>query len=395
MTNDHLPTTNPCNREIYIDRFTLGSSQLFPDSSWRNKPLADNATLVDQATSDRLVGSLVSQVNAYGTWVEKGDRFNVPVYTVPASQATVPVRLDTRYKTWWSADWSEWRKQFGNVPIPSYAKASGPTDCSGDGEFIGVWSVYAMCNGNQADWSDREIAIYQPATDTVWELEHLVKFNGEWSAIDGGRISNVSQAQQYDGQPLPVSHLYHGVAASRIPLLATIQRRSEVLNGAIHHPVAIAVPHVEGTFADRQHQLSPATFPALASDGDFATSDAIREGTWFRLPRSVPIDSLNMAPYARIFAHAAQDYGIIVTDKDCAAPDPTKPPPTGDPCMPPNRHADVGTSVEDPYPAYGAVTYGSSNDPYRNLIPSTSDGSSTALDGFPWDQLVVVAPPPQ
>src|SRR5206468_2850639 len=81
----------------------------------------------------------------------------------------------------------------------------------------------------------------------------------------------------------------HGVTASRIPLLATLQTLDELRAGSINHLVAIDIPHVSLSMSSRPHFRSPAT----DSDGDDAADpDAIPEGTRFRLPASLDIDAL-------------------------------------------------------------------------------------------------------
>jgi hypothetical protein len=368
LTNDYDSTAFPCDRNVWVDKLTLVASQIFPDESWRNKPLADNAPLdPDQRDRDRLA----RQAAAYTTWVNTTDSFNVPVYTVPAGTATVPVTLDTRPGMNWK--WTDQRDidafnaQMSAVPIPSNAVASGPTDCSSDGEWWGTWET-RHCIGPWG-WSDREIAIYQPSTDTLWELYHLVKSNGAWVATDGGRITNVSQSTQYDVQPFP-SGRPHGVAATRIPLMATLPLMTEVKQYRINHPVMLHVPKVYGVGLEPSLQ-SPFRAPALASDGDFQTDDAILEGTRFRLPRSVNVDALGLPPFATAWAHAAQDYGIVVTDKDCHR---DKDHPDADPC---SSATAVTAFVEDP------AQY---NTDYAGYI------GDNELRNFPWGMLQVVAP---
>jgi hypothetical protein len=361
LNNDHDSQVFPCDRNLWVDSFVLTTrpAPIFSATSWRNAVLAPDAPLAaDQSPKT----ALESEVATFGTFVNDSDSFSVPVYTVRADQPTSRIYQDERWQTFWGADATEWDNQMSSVPIPASAKASGPCDGTGDGE------TYAGCGSHS--WGDREIAIYQPSTDTLWEIYHLLKHNGQWAATNGCRISNVSQNNVgCDVQPFPSGKL-HGVAATRIPLMVTLQRTREVKTLQINHPVTIHIPHAKG----------PGSFfvaPALESDGDFMTTDAIQEGTRFRLRASFDVNTLT-AGYLRAFATAAQKYGIIVTDKDCENTALKTPPTTPDCTTNPHNHA-VTTIVEDPYPTYGAT------DPY-------GIDESHALDGFPWSQLDVVAP---
>jgi hypothetical protein len=357
LTNDHDSTTFPCDRNLYVDSVSLVASQLFPDSGWRNAQLANNAPLAGDQSA---VAALASQASQFGAWVNDTDSFSVPVYTVPAGQALVPVGVDTRFTGFSSADQAAWNSELGQIPVPSNAQASGPLDGTDDGDTL------AKAQGKTVAWSDREIAFYQPASDTLWELYHFVKHNGAWVAMNGGRISNVSQNTGYDDQPWPSGQL-HGVAATRIPLLATLPRISEVHAGVIPHAIAIHIPHATGPFGS-----GPFAAPALATDGDWTGVDAVPEGTRFRLPASVDVSTLpGLTTWGRMVAKAAQDYGLVVTDKDCW-------PSHGDDCA----HGPVTTVVEDPAPT-GA-------DPYSAIIGP----QGSALANFPWSQLQVVAATP-
>jgi hypothetical protein len=278
-------------------------------------------------------------------------------------------------------DVAAFNSEFASVPLPSDAKSAGPTDGTSDGEWWGNDQVGYHYIGTQVPWADREIAVYQPSTDTLWELYHLVKYNGQWVATDGGKITHVSENTGYDNPRFPSGKL-HGVAATRIPVLATLQRIRELqTDHVIKHPVSIHVPHVPGVFPN-----GPFSFPALASDGDWNDSNyswdgtpGIPEGTWFRLPRFFDITSLAGHPYAQMVAKAAQDYGMIVTDKDCW-PSRLGLDATGQPVK---CTSAVTTIAEDWTPT--------GSNPYPSIFGQ--DNQETAMDFFPWSQLQVVAPP--
>src|SRR4051794_14012557 len=333
-----------CDRGLFVDRLTLTTrpTGLFSTTSWANQPLPDTLPPTDQSPKQ----ALLTQVQVHGTFVNDYDNFSVPVYTVRADQPTSKIYQDERWQKYFDADAVEWDNQMGAVPIPSNAKSSGPCDGTGDGE------TYQGCGSH--DWGDRDLVVYQPSTDTLWELYHLIKHNSHWAATDGCRISNAStNPVTCDVQPFP-SRKLHGIAATRIPVMATLQRTREVMALQINHAITIHLPHVKG----------PGNYfvaPALATDGDFMTDDAVQEGTRFRLPAGYNVNALP-TPYLRAFAKAVRDYGMIVTDKDCHNTwlDPKNP---REPSCDADPHsAAVTTIVEDPAPTYGTT------DPYANVI---------------------------
>jgi hypothetical protein len=89
----------------------------------------------------------------------------------------------------------------------------------------------------------------------------------------------------------------------------------------------------------------------------------------------VNVDALPLpSPFAKAWARAAQEYGIVVTDKDCTR---DKDHPDVDPC---SSNTAVIAFVEDP------AQYGTD---YTGYINAGDD-----LKNFPWAQLQVVAPTP-
>jgi hypothetical protein len=205
-------------------------------------------------------------------------------------------------------------------------------------------------------WSDKELIVYQPSTDTAWELYHLVHYGSRWSATDGGRIRGVSQSGGgFDRWP---SGKAHGMTGSGIPLLAGLQTVKELQQGSIDHAVAVSVPHVRKT-AFRS--------PATRTDGDFTGWDAIPEGARFRLPADLDIDALPLTPYAKIVARAIQQHGLVVIDKNCTPDD------SGCPA--------VTFKAEDPRPAPDATH----PDPYDAIFGGVP--RSHLFDNFPWDRL--------
>ncbi len=108
-----------------------------PTSIW-NTPLLPNAPI--DPNSAAITGTLENYINASlanrtGPWINTTS-YSTPIYTVPASQPTVPVII--------SSDNTPLRAAMAAVPVPADAQPAAGTD--------------------------EEMTIYQPSTDTLWEM---------------------------------------------------------------------------------------------------------------------------------------------------------------------------------------------------------------------------------
>ncbi|MFZ1993090.1 MAG: hypothetical protein WAU75_03195, partial [Solirubrobacteraceae bacterium] len=119
------------------------------DSIW-NAALPADAPVA--ANSAALVAELGRQVSAYGTFINSYS-YSTPIYTVAAGQRRVPVILDQA--TSQSAERLAHAFASG-VPIPAGARAANGTD--GD------------------------LVVWQPDTDTMWELWMAHQVGGAWHA---------------------------------------------------------------------------------------------------------------------------------------------------------------------------------------------------------------------
>lgn len=228
-------------------------------------------------SSSAMVAELVRQVQTAGAWINS-TQWSTPVYEVPADQATVAVTLDTPSTMYTKAsDAAELRQQLAAVPIPLTARPAGGTD--------------------------KHIVIWQPATDTMWELwlARLVAGAGgaQWHAAWGSRIDNVSASEGTNRFPF-------GATASGLPMIGGLMTRDEVNARVIPHALALAIPE---TAAGRY------VWPANRTDGQSTAPAAIPEGAHLRLDPSVDVDGLGLPPVTRAMAIAAQRYGIIVRDR--------------------------------------------------------------------------------
>lgn len=283
------------------------ASRLFAPSSVWNAPVPANAPLA--ADSAALVARLARETSARGAWINTTE-WSTPVYVVPASQRTVPVRVaraDDRLNSDMAA-----------VPIPRGARPA-----AGD---------------------DAQLTVWQPSTDTAWELWRARRgVLGRWSAEWGGRIDSVSTSPGWLRAP-------YGATATSLPLLGGLIMTSEMRSGRIDHALALAVPAPARRFVP----------PAQRGDGYDPAPDAIPEGTRFRLDPTVNVEALGLPPVGVAIARAMQRYGAIVRD----------------------RAGSVTFYAEDPAPTGG--------DPYPRIMGGQTP--KQVLARFPWHRLQVVAP---
>jgi hypothetical protein len=277
-----------------------------PDSVW-DAPLADGAPLVPGSSG--LVAELRRQAGLPGgTWINTTS-YSVPVYTVGRDQPRVKVTADTPYPPLMDA--------WASVPVPADAQP--------------------------AAGSDAHMAIYQPATDTMWEFWAMYHAADGWHAAWGGRMDHVSENPGYfDGS--------YGATATGLPLLGGLIRPDEMAAGHIDHALALAIPQAE---------RGAVVWPAQRGDGVATGANAIPEGTRFRIDPAVDIDALHLQPAARIIAKAIQRYGMIVRDQAGA----------------------VVLYAQDPVSLSG--------DPWPALF---NDWPNHLLDGLPWQDMEAVTP---
>jgi len=251
-----------------------------PTSFW-NAPLATGAPL--DARSATWVTELRRQLSLTNPWINT-TTYSTPVYTVPAGQPTVRVKLDGTS--------APLQQAFEQVPIPADAKP--------------------------AAGGDAHMVVWQPATDTMWEFWLASQKADGWHARWGGRMAGVSTNPGYFTAPNPG----WGATATSLPLLGGLMRISELESGHIDHALAFAIPHTKLS--------SSWSWPAQRSDGDTDSPDAIPEGARFRLPADLDIDALKLPPVTAAIAKAVQRYGMVLRDKSGSvsfyAEDPT---PTG------------------------------------------------------------------
>jgi hypothetical protein len=341
----------------------------FAASSFWNTPLPDDAP-VNANTPD-----YISDINAalclhpeqtsssnsclvpnYGT--VNISQYSAPLYIVPANQPLVAVagacanpKPGTDYTS--PPDFAE-DVLAGGIPIPADAHGAAGTD--------------------------EEIQIYQPSTDTEWEMWQFQKgSSGEWQACYGGVITNVSQS---DG----IFPNNFGATATSLPLLGGVVRIDELQAGQIDHVMGLQLANnlIKSVIpANTPGATNGISWPASRTDGTNTSDTAIPEGLRLRLPPActtppapaispcITLSDYDLTPLAKTIAIAAQKYGFVVYDTD----------PNG-----------VNIRLGDPT----AYTTAGLPNPYTTGPGVGGVGNKGLLDGvlqshimqnFPWDQL--------
>jgi hypothetical protein len=212
-----------------------------------------------------------------------------------------------------------------------------------------------------ADGDDAEMTIYQPCTDTLWELGRAWKnrVTGRWHACWGGRIQPVSK---WEGiWPYPF-----GATATGLPFTGGQITAEELVAGEIKHVIGIALYEAaDGTIKPGKPGFS---WPANRSDGEGCHGTiCILEGLRFRLNPDVTDQELGMLhPVGKMIAKAAQKYGFVVWDKAGA------------------------TSLRAKNPKSFTREEVGEVDPYCELFAPKDQW--TVLEGFPWDKLQFLPP---
>jgi len=244
------------------------------DSVWRTPVDSDGEV---DPESDKLIAGLVSQVDEarhamYGPGINSTS-YSTPVYTVPVDQARVPVKIDTSTP-------SNLQGAFSSVPIPADAKPAG---------------------GN-----DRHMVIWQPATDTYWEMWRAERRSDGWHASWGAATREASKNKGYFEQgSWPGAETYWGATSSKLTLAGGLMRTEELANGRIDHALALGLPGL------RANTLAA---PARRSDGRLSDADSLPMGARLRIDPDLDLDTLDLPPAVRTMAEAAQRYGMIVHD---------------------------------------------------------------------------------
>jgi hypothetical protein len=263
----------PVNADCITSLAKLPTDKVFASTSFWYTPIPKEAPI--HANSVNLAKEFNRQRTTYYQTVTINTKeYTSPVYTVPADQPKIAV------------GWNDCQKK-GYVERGLMAELS---------------AVPIPANARESAGTDSEMTIYQPSTDTVWELWQAKKdLNGKWIACWGGRLPNASLSQGIMPKP-------YGTTASGLPFLGGQITAEELERGEIKHVIGISLRELE--------HFNIYSWPANRSDGWNPTKlpNRIAEGQRFRFDPSISVDSLNLSRAAKIIFIAGQKYGFVVWD---------------------------------------------------------------------------------
>jgi hypothetical protein len=295
----------------------MPTGTVFAPTSFWYVPIPAGAPL--HPDNANLVAEFLRQKKAYyGTVTINTTAFASPVYRVgPQIPPVVVTEWDCQHKGFSDpALAAQWQA----VPIPSYAEP--------------------------AEGTDREMTIYQPSSDTLWEFWEARKLNGLWQACWGGGMEHASASDGIWPKP-------YGATGTGLPFLGGQITAEELQRGEIKHVIGIALVDAESS--------KVICWPALRSDGEnpAGAPNRIPEGQRFRLDPTIDVDALPMHPIGKMIARAAQKYGFVVWDRAGA----------------------LSLRAENPK----SYTQMGQPNPYPALFNGTPDYA--ILHDFPWEKL--------
>lgn len=259
-----------------LDAATAPARFFSPHSIW-NEPLARGAAIDprSQVLIDALNSEIARERDAGGGPGINTTEYSVPIYTVPAGQPTVRVRLVARSPE------PALQRAWNAVPLPEDAQPAAGTD--------------------------KHLVVWQPSTDRLWEFWRLERDATGWEAGWGGAIRHVSTSRGvYGPRAWPGAQRSWGASASSLSIVGGLITLEDLERGTIDHVLAMSVPQVlAGSVAA----------PAQRTDGASASRLSLPEGAHLRLDPTLNLVSLHLPKLSLIIARAAQRYGIVVRDR--------------------------------------------------------------------------------
>jgi hypothetical protein len=294
--------------------------RFFSPTSFWNEALSAGAPL--DSSSSAVVGVFDEEIAAAEV-AKKGQAtinttaWSTPIYTVPADQPVVKVTLYYGVSAALQAAWSA-------VPLPA--------------------------NAQPAAGSDKNLVVWQPSTDRMWEFWGLEQTGEGWQAAWGGAMKDVSTNKGvYGAEAWQGAATLWGASASSLPIAGGLVTLEDLEKGQINHALAIGVPAVrEGVYAS----------PAQRTDGKSTSPLSLPEGAHLRLDPNLDLASLHLPKLTLMLAEAAQRYGIFVRDKA----------------------SNVAFYGQDPTPT-GTNPYAGTHGYYEGKSPQQ------LLESFPWKYL--------
>lgn len=272
--------------------------QWFDESAVWNVPLPPDAPL--DSNSANLITEVASQAASAASFNYKS--FTTGIFDGDTATGTASIHFDQNFTT---SPQLALADACSAVPIPADAKPDLGNETA---PYVGA--------------SDRHMVIYQPSTDTLWELfdAHHYETDGcpygytnpGWHASWGGVIQNVSQSSGIFGpDSYPGASTSWGSTATSLPLIAGMITREEALAQYIPHALSC------GMMCAASNNSTGFRWPAQRGDGTLSGSNRIQQGSILRLPPNFDPATVTDA-FLQSVATAIRDYGMIVNDTSSA-----------------------------------------------------------------------------
>ena len=291
--------------------------RFFSPSSFWNRSLPTNAPLDPRSAA--IVGAFAKEIA--GPRGINTTAYSVPIYTVPADQPLVDITL------------------------------IDPLRAPGGFALVSAWHAVPLpSNAQPAAGSDKQLVVWQPSKDRLWEFWELSKISNGWKAAWGGAMNRASSDPgTYGPEAWPGATQLWGASASSLSIAGGLIRLEDLERGKIKHALAMAIPHPRaGVYAS----------PAKRTDGRSMESLSLPEGAHLRLDPRLDLEALHLPRLTLMIAEAAQRYGIVLRD----------------------TAGDVTFYAQDPTPT-GSEPYTGTHGYYEG------ESSGRLLTSFPWSHL--------
>ena len=299
--------------------FSLTLPIYAPESAWNQR--ADTAAVLPE--SDAQIRSLFRVLLGDITTLEGYDaaattwpymdvntyEFSIPIYRAGTENQTVTLCEDEGVSGWALPQFGI-DTEGGPVTVPAPAGISRPA-------------------GPENDDADGHLVLIDVAAQTEFDyFAATMDGTGECSGFRGGSVgryvTSAGVVAFFDLGGLGVSpDNSYSARAVGTPLLAGLIIPEDIIDGAIHHALALAIPGPRNTSRDPFTPVASDVFyPATTTETDFYNTDprSLAAGQRLRLKSTLvdddgqKIDESEFAPITRIFLTALREYGAIIVD---------------------------------------------------------------------------------
>ena len=155
--------------------------------------------------------------------------------------------------------------------------------------------------------TDKNLVVWQPSTDRLWEFWRLEQTITGWQAAWGGAIQKASSdSGAYGPEAWPGAKPRWGASASSLSIAGGLITLEDLEKGQINHALAMAIPNRVAGSMPR---------PPSGPTGTSTEPLSLPEGAHLRLDPSLDLAALHLPRLTLMMAEAAQRYGIFVRDQ--------------------------------------------------------------------------------